>query len=416
MLTGHAILEMDQSAAVIPATWSRSGLQVTSGNLMETSSRGTTARIESFLREANAPTPFLVIDLDTVRSRYVALRDLLPDACIYYAVKANPAPAVIAALAEVGANFDLASSGEIDRSLQLGVSATRCSFGNTIKSEGDIARAAHEGLDLFAFDSAGELEKLARLAPGARVFCRLLVANTGSQWPLSRKFGCSHEMAVDLLLRAKDRGLRPVGVSFHVGSQQTDPHEWALAISGAGGVFRGCAKAGLDLELLNVGGGLPAHYRSPLPPLAVYTETIESALQFEFGSARPRLLIEPGRYMVGDAGLLRSTVLLIAAKSRHSGRRWVYLDAGRYNGLPETFDERIQYRIRTPHDGAPGEHAILAGPSCDSTDILYQRTDYPLPRDLAIGDPIDFLSAGAYTASYASVEFNGFPPIRTYCI
>ncbi len=223
-------------------------------------------------------------------------------------------------------------------------------------------------------------------------------------------------MAVDLLLRARARGLRPVGVSFHVGSQQTDPHEWALAISGAGGVFRACAKAGLDLELLNVGGGLPAQYRSSLPPIDAYAETIESALLFEFGGARPRLLIEPGRYMVGDAGLLRSTVLLTAVKSRHSARRWIYLDAGRYNGLPETFEERIQYRIRTPHDGTPSGHAILAGPSCDSTDILYQRADYSLPLDLAIGDPIDFLSAGAYTASYASVEFNGFPPIRTYCV
>jgi ornithine decarboxylase len=383
---------------------------------MEANSNRTTARIENFLRESNASTPFVVIDLDVVRSRYRALQELLPDANIYYAVKANPSPSVIATLAELGANFDLASSGEIDRSLQLGVPAARCSFGNTIKSEQDIARAAREGFDLFALDSAGELEKLARLAPGARVFCRLLVANTRSQWPLSRKFGCSHEMAVDLLLRARAQGLHPVGVSFHVGSQQTDPHEWALAINGAGGVFRACAKAGLDLELLNVGGGLPAHYRSPLPPIAAYAEMIESALQFEFGSARPRLLIEPGRYIVGDAGLLRSTVLLTAVKSRHSARRWVYLDAGRYNGLPETFEERIQYRIRTPHDGTPSEHAILAGPSCDSTDILYQRAEYSLPLDLAMGDPIDFLSAGAYTASYASVEFNGFPPIRTYCI
>ena len=382
----------------------------------QTSSPGTSERIERFLRETTAPTPFLVVDLDVVRSRYRALHALLPDAVIYYAVKANPAPAVIAALAELGASFDLASSGEIDRCLQLGIPAARCSFGNTIKKDEDIARAAREGVGLFAFDSVGELDKLARHAPGARVFCRLLVANTGSQWPLSRKFGCAHEMAVELLLRARSCGLRPVGVSFHVGSQQTDPHEWALAIAGASRVFRACGRAGLALEQINVGGGLPAQYRAPLPPIADYAEAIESALAFEFGGTRPRLLIEPGRYMVGDAGLLRSTVLLIAVKSRHSARRWVYLDAGRYNGLPETLSERIQYRIRTARDGGPGERATLAGPSCDSTDILYERTDYVLPLDLAIGDPIDFLSAGAYTASYASVEFNGFAPIHTYCL
>jgi ornithine decarboxylase len=376
----------------------------------------TSERIERFLRETTAATPFIVIDLNIVRSRYRALRQLLPAATIYYAVKANPAAAVIAALAEMGASFDLASAGEIDRCLELGVPAGRCSFGNTIKREHDIAHAAQAGFNLFALDSAGELEKLARLAPGAPVFCRLLVSNAGSQWPLTRKFGCSHDMATELLLRARLLGLRPAGVSFHVGSQQTEPHEWALAIGAAARVFHACAKAGLDLEFVNVGGGLPAQYRAAIPPLSAYADAIDSAMGFEFGSARPRLLIEPGRYMVGDAGLLRSTVLLIAVKSRHSRRRWVYLDAGRYNGLPETFLERIQYRIRTPYAGSPAEPTTLAGPTCDSTDVLYQRADYPLPLDLAIGDPVDFLSAGAYTASYASVEFNGFAPIRTYCI
>lgn len=135
-----------------------------------------------------------------------------------------------------------------------------------------------------------------------------------------------------------------------------------------------------------------------------------------FGAAKPRLIVEPGRYMVGDAGILRSQVLLVSRKSRHAQQRWVYIDAGRYNGLPETFGERIHYRIRTTRDGGPCEDVILAGPTCDSTDVIYQRSECRLPLDLAIGDPIDFLSSGAYTASYPSVGFNGFPPIRTYCI
>ncbi|HUZ74176.1 MAG TPA: type III PLP-dependent enzyme [Stellaceae bacterium] len=375
-----------------------------------------TERIERFLKNEHPPSPFIVIDLDLVRASYRQLRELLPAAAIYYAVKANPAPAVVAALAELGAGFDLASAGEIERCRKVGVPFARCSFGNTIKKEQDIALAAGDGIDLFAFDSAAELEKLGRLAPGARVFCRLAVENAGSQWPLTRKFGCSREMAIDLLLRARAQGLRPAGISFHVGSQQTDPRAWAFAIADAAGVFRVCAKAGVELELLNLGGGLPAQYRTPVPLLSAYAEAIESALAAEFGNARPHLLIEPGRYLVGDAGLLRSTVLLIAVKSRYARRRWVYLDAGRYNGLPETLGERIQYRLRTPRDGGPDAAAALAGPSCDSTDILYQHSDYHLPLELAIGDPIDFLSAGAYTASYASVEFNGFAPIQTYCI
>ncbi len=173
---------------------------------------------------------------------------------------------------------------------------------------------------------------------------------------------------------------------------------------------------GLTLEMLNLGGGLPAHYRAPVPPLAAYAEAIETALLAEFGGSRPHILIEPGRYLVGDAGPLRTEILLISRKLSHGGERWIYLDAGLYNGLDETVDERIHYRIRTPRDGAAGGAVILAGPTCDSADILYRRRPYELPLDLAIGDTIDLLSTGAYTASVAAVAFNGFPPLRSYYI
>ncbi|HXQ52189.1 MAG TPA: type III PLP-dependent enzyme [Stellaceae bacterium] len=377
---------------------------------------GPSDRIDQFLQDKRHTSALIVVDLDVVRSHYRALAALMPWAGIFYAVKANPAPEIIAALAALGAGFDLASEGEIERCRGLGVPARRCSFGNTIKRESDIKHAHVHGIDLFAFDSAGELEKLERAAPGAQVFCRLLVENKGSEWPLSGKFGCSTEMATDLLLHARSVGLRPIGVSFHVGSQQTDPNAWASAIERAAHVFHACARSGLALDMVNLGGGLPAHYQETIPPLESYVETIDRALTERFGTSRPRLVIEPGRYLVGDAGILRSHVLLIARKSRHAQRRWVYLDAGRYNGLPETLGERIRYRIRTPHDGAPTGPVVLAGPTCDSTDVIYQRTDNLLPLDLAIGDPVDFLSAGAYTASYAAVEFNGFAPIRTHCI
>ena len=290
------------------------------------------------------------------------------------------------------------------------------SFGNTIKREAEVAEAHARGIDLSAFDSIAELEKLSRAAPGARVYCRLLVDGRGAGWPLSRKFGCAEDMAIDLMLHARTLRLRPAGVSFHVGSQQTDPQQWSPAIASAARVFHACAKTGLDLDLLNVGEGFPAHYQTPVPSIAAYAEAIDSAIAGHFRAGRPRLLVEPGRYMVADAGILRSQVLLVARKSHHAGRRWVYIDAGRYNGLPETFGERIHYCLRTPHDGAPCEAVILAGPTCDSTDVIYQHSDCRLPLDLAIGDPLDFLSAGAYTASYASVEFNGFPPLKTYCI
>lgn len=211
-------------------------------------------------------------------------------------------------------------------------------------------------------------------------------------------------------------GLRPVGLSFHVGSQQTDPSQWKAAIAHAAWVFRGCAHYGIALELLNLGGGLPAHYREPIPPLAAYADAIEQGLTKEFGAARPDIMVEPGRYLVGDAGLLRTEILLISRKSTHEPERWIYLDAGIYNGLDETLNERIHYHIRTPHEGGPCGPTILAGPTCDSTDILYRRHPYELPLDLAIGDAVDFLSAGAYTASVAAIAFNGFPPIPIYLV
>ncbi len=373
-------------------------------------------RLDRYLVERRPVTPCIVIDLDIVRAHYCALREAIPAAQIYYAVKANPAPEIITALAAFGANFDLASLGEIAICQTLGIPAERLSFGNTIKHENAIARAAGDGIDLFAFDSLGELEKLARRAPGARVFCRLLIENKGAEWPLTRKFGCEAHMAADLLVEAKARGLRPVGVSFHVGSQQTDPRAWSSAIAHGAWVFRACAHRGLALEILNLGGGLPAHYRAPVPPLADYIHAIETALAQEFGTACPRLLIEPGRHLVGDAGLLRTEILLISKKSARERERWVYIDAGLYNGLDETLDERIHYRIRTARDGSPSGPAILAGPTCDSEDILYRRHPYELPLDLAIGDTIDFLSAGAYTGSVAAVAFNGFAPIGTYVV
>lgn len=377
---------------------------------------GTTQKIDQFLANERPALPCVVIDRDEVRCRYSLLSEAFPNATIFYAVKANPMPEVLAALAAAGANFDLASAGQAERCLRLGIAPDRLSFGNAVKRTQDITRAYRNGVDRFAFDSIAELEKIGRAAPGAQVFCRLLVDGKGADWPLTRKFGCDEEMAVDLLSHARALGLTPIGVSFHVGSQQTDPSKWHTPIATASRIFHGCAAGGVDLAFLNLGGGLPAQYRTPIPTLGAYAEAIEVALTQYFGSSRPQIIIEPGRYLVGDAGVLRSEILLIAKKSRRASIRWVYLDAGRYNGLPETQGERIHYRIRAPQRGGRCGLVTIAGPTCDSTDIVYEHSGYELPLDLEVGDPIDFLSAGAYTASYASVEFNGFAPILTYRI
>ena len=373
-------------------------------------------KIERFLSERQPETPCLVVDLDVVGEAYQALRTYLPLAKVFYAVKANPAGEIVDLLRGLGSSFDVASRGEVELCLGRGVTADRISFGNTIKKERDIAYAYERGVRLFAFDSAVELEKLARSAPGARVFCRILVDGAGAEWPLSRKFGCAPEMAVALLRAAKQHGLDPYGVSFHVGSQQTNLDQWDSAVGRAARMFSLLAEADITLRMVNIGGGFPAHYRGDVPGVERYAAAVMAAVTRHFGNDLPEIIIEPGRSLVGDAGVIQSEVVLISQKAFGDPKRWVYLDVGKFNGLAETMDESIKYRIRTPVDGGATGPTVIAGPTCDSADILYEKTEYRLPMALKVGDKVQILSTGAYTSSYASVGFNGFTPIKTYCI
>lgn len=356
------------------------------------------------------------MDLDIVRQNYEALAAALPAARIYYAMKANPAPEIMSMLADMGSCFDAASIYEIEDALAAGATPDRLSFGNTIKKASDIRKAFELGVTLFAFDSLGELEKLAEHAPGARVYCRLrFEASATADWPLGGKFGCSLAMAGDLLEMANGLGLDAYGVSFHVGSQQRDVGEWDVAVGRAAMLFTDLRERGVNLRLLNVGGGFPANYRSEAASHSDHAAALTAAVQKYFGNRQPELLIEPGRSLVADAGLIRSEVVLVAQKA-YDGPRWVYLDVGKFGGLIETMDEAIKYRIATNKDGGPVSRAVLAGPTCDEVDVLYEHTPYELPDDLKPGDTVDFLSAGAYTATYSSVAFNGLPPLKTYCI
>src|ERR1700736_285769 len=373
-------------------------------------------KIARFLAAHSPETPCLVVDLDVVAEAYQLLCRYLSIAGVYYAVKANPAPEIVATLAGKGANFDVASPAEIALCLGNGATAERLSFGNTIKKEKDIAFAYRQGVRLFAFDSERELEKLARQAPQARVFCRILVSCLGADWPLSRKFGCTPEMAVQLLRKARDLGLDPYGVSFHVGSQQTDLGQWDRAAGTAARMLSLLAEAGITLRMINIGGGFPAHYSGEVPEIDRYAQAVMAAVTRHFGNDLPEIIIEPGRSLVGDAGVIQSEVVLIAEKGGGDDRRWVYLDVGKFNGLAETMDESIKYRIATPGRLGSAGPVLLACPTCDSADILYEKTEYRLPLALRVGDKVEILSTGAYTASYASVGFNGFEPIRTYCV
>jgi ornithine decarboxylase len=375
-----------------------------------------TDRIRSFLDDRRPEGPCLVVDLDVVRRNFNAFARALPDSRIFYAVKANPAPEILDLLASLGSSFDAASVPEIEMVLAAGASGDRISYGNTIKKERDIARAHALGVSLFAVDSVEEVEKIARAAPGGRVFCRILTDGVGAEWPLSRKFGCVTAEAVDVLAHAESLGLVAHGVSFHVGSQQTDTGAWDRALADASAVFRDAAERGMQLAMVNLGGGFPTRYLKDVPAAEAYGQAIFDALRRHFGNRIPETIIEPGRGMVGDAGVLKAEVVLVSKKSREDQLRWVYLDVGKFGGLAETMDEAIRYPIRTPRDGASTGPCVVAGPTCDSADVLYEKTPYELPISLTIGDEVFLEGAGAYTTTYCAVAFNGFAPLQSYVI
>lgn len=371
-----------------------------------------TLRVHRFLDNTRPATPVLVVDLDRVRANYQALSASFPTARIHYAVKANPSPEVLRALVPLGCHFDVASIREVRAALAAGACAGALSFGNPIKRPADIAEAWARGVRTFAVDSDAEVTKVARYAPGASVVCRLRVENAGAEWPLSAKFGCDPDEADAVLLHALRCGLDPLGLSFHVGSQQTDPGQWEPAIAASRAVFARMQAHGAPLRLLNLGGGFPAAYRRPIPGLPAYATAIAASLRRHYGSDLPDLILEPGRGLVGDAGVIETEVLLVATRGAQERRRWIYLDVGKFGGLAETIGEAIQYPILSCRPGPVGP-AVLAGPTCDSLDVLYESACYELPSDLDVGDRLRIGSTGAYTQSYASVGFNGFEPLRT---
>jgi ornithine decarboxylase len=375
-----------------------------------------TQRILDFLAGQRPEGPCLVVDLDVVRDNYLSFARAMPATRIFYAVKANPAPEILSLLVGLGSSFDTASLPEIEMALLAGATADRISFGNTVKKERDIARAHALGVTLFAVDSVEEVEKIARAAPGAKVFCRILTDGEGAEWPLSRKFGCVAEMAIDVLDLAHRLGLNAHGVSFHVGSQQMQLTAWERALKQAARIFRTLALRGITLSMVNLGGGFPARYLKDVPKVARYSDAIQKGLAKHFGNAIPETIIEPGRGMVGNAGVIKAEVVLVSKKQADDDKRWVFLDIGKFGGLAETMEEAIRYPISTPRDSDPKAPCIIAGPTCDSADVLYEKTPYDLPITLTVGDEVLIEAAGAYTTTYASVAFNGFAPLKAYVI
>lgn len=375
-------------------------------------------KIREFLKENKDESPFLVVDVSEVKRNYRSIMKLLPFATCHYAVKANPAPEILEMLIKFGSSFDAASINEIKLCLKLGADPSRILFGNTIKKESEIKEAYRLGVRMFTFDSLPELEKLAVAAPGSKVFCRIQVGARGAAWPLAKKFGCFLKVAYKLMVEAKRIGMIPYGISFHVGSQQMRPQSYAEAIEKASVVFRALEKRdNIILEALDIGGGFPAQYRNKVPPLKDFVKVIDDALSKYFPERDlMQIIIEPGRAMVADAGVIQAEVVLVCKDKVNPNKRWVYLDVGKFTGFTEA--EAIEYKIITTKDKSAGKRSrvIIAGPTCDSVDIIYEQKKYYMPVSLKPKDKVFFLSAGAYTTAYSAVAFNGFPALKSYFI
>ena len=370
--------------------------------------------LPSVLDEGIDETPLLVTDCDVIAARVAAFSAALPSVQPFYAVKCNPSLSVLRTMRRAGVGFEIASIYELDTLRALDVDPVDVLFSNTVKPYRHIAAAAAAGVWRFALDSEPELRKIADAAPGSGVYVRVTVPDGQSLFPLSRKFGTSMDEAARLLLLAPSLGLRPYGVTFHVGSQCTNTDQFALALDQCGLLLRRLSRQGLIVEMLDVGGGMPAQYSEPVPSIGEIGGVIEAAI--ERLPYRPELIAaEPGRFLVAESSVLVSTVIGIA---KRSGERWAYLDVGGFNGLMEAVQTGGRWRLplqtnRADEDVARQALFTVTGPSCDSTDTMFY--DVALPDTLETGDRIYIGSAGAYTLSYAS-SFNGFPPPRAVYI
>ncbi|QIE46835.1 type III PLP-dependent enzyme [Pseudohalocynthiibacter aestuariivivens] len=366
--------------------------------------------VADFIAASTFDKPTLVISRARVAAQYDALAAGLGRARIHYAVKANPAPEIIRMLVKRGSRFDAASRGEIELCLSQGAKGRDISFGNTVKRPADIAFAYDAGVTLFAADSEAEIDKIRDHAPEARVYLRVIVENSSADWPLSRKFGCARSALPGLLDYARGQGVKVAGLSFHVGSQTRRAEFWTPVLDQIAELWHAARAAGHDLTVLNLGGGFPASYENTVEGATPYAAAVMQAVAARFGDV-PYIMAEPGRGLVAEAGHIAAEVMLVSRKSPDDLHRWVYLDIGMFSGLAETMGEAIRYVITTPRDGGEVGPCVLAGPSCDSADILYEQRPVMLPLALQCGDKVTIRTCGAYTSSYSSVGFNGFPPL-----
>jgi ornithine decarboxylase len=385
------------------------------GSVLEVSSHWPASLSPDVLSRIDLPTPLLAGDLRRLEQRIDAFRAAMPAVRPFYAVKCNSASEVLRTAADRRAGFEIASLGELTLLESVGVCPEEVLYSNTVKPASHVAGAAERGVWRFAIDSEGELDKIAREAPGSAVYVRVRVDDSGSVFPLSRKFGAESHHARALLQQAEKLGLRPYGLTFHVGSQCAATSAWLQAIAGMGRLMRQLRADGITIEMLDIGGGFPARYQDDVPSIGQIGNVVNRALEDLLPYQPALIAAEPGRHLVAETAVMVSTVL---GREERAGEEWLYLDVGAYNGLIETQQTVGQWRFplwssRLDHGAVEQVPFTVTGPTCDSADTMFYGA--PLPVTMAEGDRLFVASAGAYTLSYAS-HFNGFAPPQTYFV
>jgi ornithine decarboxylase len=362
-----------------------------------------------YLDKEAIETPFLLIDSEKVKEKVSMIGGYIRNSRVFYAVKANPDIEILKFLNGLKMGFEISSEGELEILSSLGVEPERIISSNPIKSLKFLKMAVSYGVNYFSFDSADEVDKLAKFVPICNVYVRLSVPNEGSEWPLSKKFGVELDEALTLLRYAKGKRLNPVGITFHVGSQCTNIYNWNIALDKTKALWDKAEKNGIKLRLLNIGGGYPIKYTKNVVSIEMIEKNVNSLIYERFPEDI-EIHIEPGRAVVGDAGVLVTTVI---GKAKRGDEDWIYLDVGVFNGLMESVGGiKYSYIVESNKHTKYKRRWTIAGPSCDSFDVMDKNVSLPEP---SLGKMILILSSGAYTISYAS-EFNGFSIPKTILI
>jgi len=345
-------------------------------------------------------TPLLVVDSIAIKKRYYELIKNFPDFKVHYAVKANDNISILELLATLGSNFEVASTSEIVKLVELGVSGSRMITSNPIKPLDFIEVCRQVGINYLCADSKDEIEKIKFAFPDAKVYIRLEIENKESSWPLSGKFGLTVEEAKELINYAVRRKVNIVGLTFHTGSQNNSPDSFVYSLDIAKNIFDFAKeKHNLDMYLLNMGGGFPIEYISKVKDIQEFKSKIYNKLS-EFKNPEKLVLqMEPGRRVVGESGVMVSKVI---GKAVRDGENWLYIDVGVFNGMMEVIGN-MNYIFKT-NSRKKAKTWNIGGPSCDSMDVVAKNVIMPEPE---IGDFVYILSTGAYTTVYAA-PFNGY--------